>query len=106
MNITNTTQSMSSKEIAKLTGSRHDSVKRTIERLAEPGVITFTPMVEPIPGGGKPVTIYLVNQREEITYVRARFQMSRFLENQESIQNKELEHLVVWNLSTITQHVG
>jgi hypothetical protein len=77
-----------------------------MERLAEPGVITFTPSEEPTPGGGKPVTIYLVNQREEITYVRARFQMSRYSESRVSIQNKDLELLPVWNLSTITQHVG
>lgn len=38
--------SMTSQEIAEMVGSRHDSVKRTIERLAKSGVITFPPMVE------------------------------------------------------------
>lgn len=37
---------MSSREIADLVGSRHDSVRRTIERLAESGVIALPPMVE------------------------------------------------------------
>ena len=38
--------SMNSLEISDLTGSRHDSVKRTIERLAERGVIQSPPLVE------------------------------------------------------------
>lgn len=37
---------MSSREIAKLVGSRHDSVRRTVERLAERGAIALPPMVE------------------------------------------------------------
>ena len=37
---------MSSQEIAKITGSRHDNVKRTMERLAEVGVVRFTPSEE------------------------------------------------------------
>ena len=39
-------QSMTSLEIAKLTGSEHRSVKRTIERLAEQGIITVSPLVK------------------------------------------------------------
>lgn len=38
--------SMSSLDIAELVGSSHDSVKRTIERLAESGVIQLPPMVK------------------------------------------------------------
>lgn len=38
--------SMTSKEIAELVNSRHDSVKRSIERLIEQGVITQPPLVE------------------------------------------------------------
>jgi phage regulator Rha-like protein/phage antirepressor YoqD-like protein len=49
---------MSSLEIAALVGSRHDSVKRTIERLAESGAITLPPMVEK-PTAGRPTTIYV-----------------------------------------------
>lgn len=37
---------MTSREIADLVQARHDSVKRTIERLAEKGVIQLPPMVE------------------------------------------------------------
>ena len=37
---------MSSAEIAELVESRHDSVKRTIERLRDRGVIDVPPMVE------------------------------------------------------------
>ena len=37
---------MSSREIAELVEARHDSVKRTIERLVERGVIDVPPMVE------------------------------------------------------------
>jgi phage regulator Rha-like protein len=37
---------MSSREIAELLECRHDSVKRTIERLAERGVVTLPPLVE------------------------------------------------------------
>lgn len=38
--------SMTSLEISDLTGSRHDNVKRTIERLAERGVIQSPPLEE------------------------------------------------------------
>jgi len=37
---------MSSQEIAELVESRHDSVKRTITRLADKGVISLPPLVE------------------------------------------------------------
>ncbi|EAM9428691.1 TPA_asm: transcriptional regulator [Salmonella enterica] len=37
---------MTSQEIADLVGSRHDSVKRTIERLANQGVIVQPPLVD------------------------------------------------------------
>lgn len=49
---------MTSREIADLVGSRHDSVKRTIETLAEKGVIAFPRSVEK-PTGGRPVTEYV-----------------------------------------------
>lgn len=37
---------MTSREIAELVGSRHDSVKRTVVRLAEAGIISNPPMVD------------------------------------------------------------
>ncbi|MFS8079948.1 Rha family transcriptional regulator [Serratia marcescens] len=49
---------MSSLEISTLVGSRHDSVKRTIERLADSGAITLPPTVEK-PTTGRPTTIYV-----------------------------------------------
>ena len=60
---------MSSREIQVVIGSRHDTVKLTIERLADRGLITFTPMVKPTPGGGKPTTVYHVNQRDSYVVV-------------------------------------
>jgi phage regulator Rha-like protein len=62
---------MSSQEIAELVGSRHDSVKRTIERLREKGVVSFTPSVETSHegAGARPVEIYLVNKRDSFVVV-------------------------------------
>jgi predicted transcriptional regulator len=69
---------MSSKEIAKLTTSRPDVVKVTMERLQEKGVISFTSVVEnPSKStGGRPGTVYLVNQRDSyivVAQINARF---------------------------------
>lgn len=47
-NLISTNASMTSKEIAELVGSREDSVKRTIERLAEKNVISEPPTVDGI----------------------------------------------------------
>lgn len=60
---------MSSREIAELTQSRHDSVKRSMERMSSNGVISFTPLVEPTVGGGKPTTVYHVNKRDSYVVV-------------------------------------
>lgn len=54
----NNKASMTSDDIAVLVGSRHDSVKRTIERLADSGAITLPPMVEK-PTAGRPTTTYV-----------------------------------------------
>jgi phage regulator Rha-like protein len=59
---------MSSREIAELLEVRHDSVKRTIERLAERGVIEFPPSVE-IPTATKPVTEYCIGKRDSYVIV-------------------------------------
>lgn len=60
--LTNATpaQTMSSREIADLVEKRHDNVKRTIETLAESGVIRL-PQIEEVPNPGpgpKLVTVY------------------------------------------------
>ncbi|WEJ86873.1 MAG: phage antirepressor KilAC domain-containing protein [Klebsiella huaxiensis] len=52
------TVTMNSIDIAGLVGSRHDSVKRTIERLADAGTITLPPTVEK-PTAGRPTTVYV-----------------------------------------------
>ena len=49
---------MTSREIAELVDSRHDSVKRTIERLVEGKVIASPPTVEK-PTAGRPVAEYV-----------------------------------------------
>ncbi|MFL1556751.1 ORF6N domain-containing protein [Pseudomonas sp. O11] len=50
---------MSSQEIADLVCARHDSVKRTIERLAEKGVVQLPPLVEVKNHLGQTVEQYL-----------------------------------------------
>jgi len=62
-------QTMSSREIAEVVGARHDSVKRTIDRLTEKGVIAFTPSVEPTLGGGKLACVCHVNKRDSYVVV-------------------------------------
>jgi phage regulator Rha-like protein len=59
---------MSSREIAELVESRHDSVKRAIERLADREVIEFPPSVE-IPTATKPVTVYQIGKRDSYVIV-------------------------------------
>ena len=49
---------MTSIEIAELVGKRPDNVKRTIEHLAERGVITF-PQIEEKPTAGRPASYYV-----------------------------------------------
>lgn len=58
---------MSSRSIADLVESRHDSVKRTIERLQDKGLIQLTPMVEVKNHLGQVVTEYQLIKRD--TYV-------------------------------------
>ncbi len=63
-------RTMSSKEIADVTKSRHDKVKQSMERLQEKGVISFTPMGEnPTQQGGRPGIVYHVNQRDSYIVV-------------------------------------
>lgn len=57
-NLTSSSAQMTSLEIAELVESRHDVVKKSIERLAERGVIEFPPTAE-IPTSTKPTTVYV-----------------------------------------------
>lgn len=59
---------MSSREIAEVVLKRHDNVKRTIEMLATHGSITFT-QTEEKSSGGRPGTVYHVNQRDSYVIV-------------------------------------
>lgn len=62
---------MSSREIAELVESRHDSVKRAMERLQERELISFTPMVETSHegAGSRPVEVYRVGKRDSYVIV-------------------------------------
>ena len=64
-------RTMTSKQIALVVNSRHDSVKRTIERLANQSVISFTPMVETSHegSGSRSVEVYHVNERDSYVVV-------------------------------------
>lgn len=62
---------MSSREIASVVYSRHDDVKRSIERLAEKGVITLPPMAEVSNDGPGPKFIkeYRLGKRDSLIVV-------------------------------------
>ena len=63
----NKTLTMSSKEIAAVVESRHDSVKRTMMTLQDKGLITFTHTVEK--GEGRPAAVLHVNKRDSYVVV-------------------------------------
>jgi phage regulator Rha-like protein len=64
-----THQLMSSREIAELTGKRHDNVKRTIDTLAVDQVISF-PQIEENPASiGRPGKHYLIGKRDSFVVV-------------------------------------
>lgn len=68
MNLIKTNQlTMSSREVAELTGTRHDSVKRTMQSLSDKGIITFSQSVEK--GEGRPVELFHVNKRDSLVVV-------------------------------------
>lgn len=60
---------MTSREIAELVESRHDSVRRTIERLANSGVIRLPPMVEVKNAQGQSVAEYRIGKRDSYVIV-------------------------------------
>jgi phage antirepressor YoqD-like protein len=65
------TATMSSLEIAQLTDKRHDNVRRTIESLADSGIITL-PQVEEVSNDGpgpKTISAYLVSKRDSYIIV-------------------------------------
>jgi phage antirepressor YoqD-like protein/predicted transcriptional regulator len=64
-------QTMSSREIAELVESRHDSVKRSMETLQDKGLISFTQSVETshAGAGARPVDVYVVGKRDSYVIV-------------------------------------
>lgn len=62
---------MSSREIADVVQKRHDNVKRTIESLADKGLVRFTQSEETSHegAGARPVEVYLVNERDSYVVV-------------------------------------
>ncbi len=60
---------MSSAEIAELVEARHDSVKRTIERLSDRGAIQLPPLVEVQNHLGQRVSVYSVGKRDSYVVV-------------------------------------
>ncbi|NEI71037.1 hypothetical protein GR212_15770 [Rhizobium lusitanum] len=62
---------MSSREIAELLDVRHDSVKRTMERLAQKQLVRFTPLVETSHSGAgaRSVEVYRVDERDSYVVV-------------------------------------
>lgn len=60
---------MSSQEIADLVTVRHDSVKRTIERLAEKGAIQLPPLEEVKNHLGQTVSVFQVCKRDSFVVV-------------------------------------
>lgn len=65
--LNNENLTMSSREIAELVEARHDSIKRTIERLQDKGLIQLTPLVEVKNHLGQTVTEYRLVKRD--TYI-------------------------------------
>jgi phage antirepressor YoqD-like protein len=66
-----TVVTMSSYQMAELTQTRHDNVKRTIETLADKGLVTL-PQFEEIsnPGSGpRTITVYSLNERDSYVVV-------------------------------------
>lgn len=59
---------MTSLEIAALVNSRHDDVKRSIQRLAERGAIELPPMAE-IKTSTKPASVYKIGKRDSYVIV-------------------------------------
>ncbi|UXE39604.1 phage antirepressor KilAC domain-containing protein [Raoultella ornithinolytica] len=69
MSTNNDTVKMSSRDIADLVESRHDDVKRSIERLAERGIIQLPPMADVKNHLNQSVTVYLVGKRDSYVVV-------------------------------------
>jgi anti-repressor protein len=65
----NTQPTMSSRDVADLLESRHDDVKRSIERLALKELIQQPPVAEVKNSQGQTVSVYLLNKRDSYVVV-------------------------------------
>ena len=95
MNKNSSVLTMSSREIADLVESRHDSVKRTIERLQDKGLIQLTPMVEVKNHLGQVVTEYQLIKRDSYVVVA---QLSpeftaRLVDRWQELENKQMPQI-------------
>lgn len=93
-------QSMNSLQIAELVDARHDSVKRTIERLADQEAIEFPPMVE-IPTATKPSQVYVFSgeqgKLDSITVVAQLCPLftARMVQRWQELENQVAQNTVV-----------
>lgn len=92
---------MTSREIAELVDSRHDDVKRSIDRLVERGVIVQPPMAdEPgqdSMGRPRPVSVYLIGKRDSYVIVA---QLSpeftaRLVDRWQALEAKQVQTFIV-----------
>ena len=95
MNKNSSVLTMSSREIADLVEARHDSVKRTIERLQDKGLIQLTPMVEVKNHLGQVVTEYQLIKRDSYVVVA---QLSpeftaRLVDRWQELENKQMPQI-------------
>ncbi|MCS2152395.1 phage antirepressor KilAC domain-containing protein [Scandinavium goeteborgense] len=67
--LANITLTMCSSDIAELVESRHDHVKRSIERLSERGIIELPPMGEVKNHLNQSVSVYLIGKRDSYVVV-------------------------------------
>lgn len=94
-----TVLTMTSREIADLVESRHDSVKRTITRLVKAGAISDPPLVEYLDDLGRPAFEYKIFKRDSYVIVA---QLSPQFTARLVDRWQELEQRVVMELPDFT----
>lgn len=106
---------MSSRQIAELVEKRHDNVKRTIESLADKGLVSFTQSEETSHegSGARPVDIYLVGKRDSYVIVAQLSPMftARLVDRWQELENgataaalnnpAQLRHLLLENVDKV-----
>lgn len=86
---------MSSREIADLVDARHDSVKRTIERLQDKGLIQLTPLVEVKNHLGQMVAEYHLIKRDSYVIVAQLCPefTARLVDRWQELEQKQVQQL-------------